>query len=253
MENSYSIPEGFRVYAIGDVHGHLSALHRMHNIIMEDMRGIDDVTAHIVYLGDYIDRGPDSASVIDYLLEQRDKDDGIYRSFLLGNHEHSMIRFMQDEDISQTAQWLRWGGVETSQSYGFEFRTFPPVSDDISEAREYLNTHVPEEHWMFLTEMPLAIEIGDYFFAHAGVDPKKPYDEQEIRDLTAIRQPFLSWYKEPEYKPFKKKVVHGHTISRDPVIRPHRIGVDTGLYQGGALTAAVLEGDSVRFLQVSGK
>ncbi|MCB1591971.1 MAG: serine/threonine protein phosphatase [Alphaproteobacteria bacterium] len=250
MNNQYSIPEGFRVYAVGDVHGYPDALERMHLLIKRDMESSPDLTYHIVYLGDFIDRGPDSAGVLDQLILLKERNDGIFRSFLLGNHEHAMIRFMNDPYIDETSSWLEWGGVETVQSYGYSFRTFPPVRDDIEDARDYLNSHVPEKHWDFLINMPMAIEIGGYFFSHAGVDPRKSFKSQDIWDLIAIRQPFLSWHEEVDYKPLSKKVVHGHTISKEPVIRPHRIGVDTGLYRGGPLTTAVLEGEDVRFLQV---
>lgn len=250
MNNRYAIPEGFRVYAIGDVHGHLETLERMHDQIERDMRAAPGLTAHIVYLGDYIDRGPHSAHIIDQIIALQGRDDGIYRSFLLGNHEHYMIRFMNEPDVADTAEWIQWGGVDTIQSYGYSFRTYPPVRDDLEDARDYLNSHVPEEHWNLLINMPMAIEIGGYFFAHAGVNPRKGFKDQELWDLIGIRQPFLSWHEEADYKPLSKKVVHGHSISKEPVIRPHRIGVDTGLFKGGPLTCAVLEGTDVRFLQV---
>ncbi len=250
MNNRYAIPEGVRVYAIGDVHGHLDVLERMHHEIANDLRRSADVTGHIVYLGDYIDRGPESADTVDTLLQLKKRDDGIFRSFLLGNHEHYLIRFLIDGDLSEAMDWMQWGGIETIQSYGYSFRTYPPVHDDLEEARDYMNTHVPEEHLNFLTQMPMALEIGGYFFAHAGVNPRKGFKDQDLWELIGIRQPFLSWHEEADYRPLPKKIVHGHTISKTPVIRPHRIGVDTGLFKGGPLTAAVLEGTYVRFLQV---
>lgn len=251
MNNRYVIPKGFRVYAIGDVHGHLDALERMHDLIARDMEHAEeDVTPHVVYLGDYIDRGPQSAETIERLSALSRLKDGVYRSFLLGNHEHYMIRFMNDPDLEETYEWLQWGGVETIQSYGYTFRTYPPVQDDIEDARDYMNTHVPEDHWNFLVNIPMAIEIGGYFFAHAGINPRKSLKSQDLWELIGIRQPFLSWHEEADYKPLSHKIVHGHSISREPVIRPHRIGVDTGLFKGGPLTAAVLEGADVRFLQV---
>ncbi|MCL4677261.1 MAG: metallophosphoesterase [Alphaproteobacteria bacterium] len=250
MNNRFTIPEGFRVYAIGDVHGHLETLERMHDEIERDMRFAHDLTAHIVYLGDYIDRGPHSAHILERLIELKAREDGVYRSFLLGNHEHYMIRFMNEPDLAETMEWLQWGGIETIQSYGYGFKTYPPVRDDLEEARDFLNSHVPESHWNFLINMPMALEIGGYFFAHAGVNPRKSLKEQDLWELIGIRQPFLSWHEEADYKPLPKKIVHGHSISKDPVIRPHRIGVDTGLFKGGPLTAAVLEATEVRFLQV---
>ena len=254
MSNRYAIPEGIRVYAIGDIHGYPKALERMHRKIAYDMAEAQDLgmTVHIVYLGDYIDRGPASDVVLDCLIEQKNRDDGVYRTFLLGNHEHYMIRFMNDPDYQKHIDWLGWGGLETIRSYGYDFATYPPVPDEIEQAREYMNTHVPEDHWGFLLNSPIALEIGDYFFAHAGVNPKKPLDQQEIWDLTGIRQPFISWHKDSEFRPLPKMIVHGHTVSKEPVIMPHRIGVDTGLYQGGALTAVALEGETIRFLQVEG-
>ena len=105
---------------------------------------------------------------------------------------------------------------------------------------------MPESHRSFLGSLAGAIEIGDYFFAHAGVDPKKPLAAQEFNDLAFIREPFLSWNK-----PLSKMIVHGHSIAPEPQILPHRIGIDTGVYQpGGKLSAGVFEGKTVRFLQV---
>lgn len=250
MNSRYAIPPGFRVYAIGDVHGHLRTLEQMHLAIAEDMQDAQHLQHHIVYLGDYIDRGPESAAVIDFLIERQNHNDGIFRSFLLGNHEHAMIRFMNEPDLIETSVWLKWGGVDTVRSYGYQFNSYPPVASDLERARDYLNTYVPAEHWEFLINLPIALEIGDYFFAHAGIDPLKKFSQQEIGDLTTIRQPFLSWHLDPAFKPLSKKIVHGHTVANDLAVYPHRIGVDTGLYAGGPLSAVVLEERNVRFLQV---
>lgn len=244
----YEIPEGLRVYAIGDVHGYLDLLRAMHDVISKDLLQDAPEAAHIVYLGDYVDRGPDSRGVIECLMERRDRGDGIEKTFIRGNHEDGMFQFMRDP---LNAAWLKWGGIETLASYGI----YPDRPDAITAGErerlsEALRQAMPEAHIAFLQSCVSAKVIGDYLFAHAGMDPLKPLDAQSHADFSRTRQPFLSWHKEPDYTPLEKRVVHGHTISIEPTERPHRVGVDTGAYEHGVLTAGVFEGGSVRFLQV---
>lgn len=241
INQKYFIPAGLRVYAIGDVHGYAGLLRAMHEAIARDLAEDSADEAHIVHLGDYVDRGPDSKGVIDVLMVARDLDDGVVRHFLRGNHEDGMFEFMDDP---LHAAWLKWGGVETLASYGIAF------DGDVERAAAALRASISGEHLAFYDGLALSHEIGDYFFAHAGVDPFKPFDAQTRKDLTRIRQPFLSWHKEADYVPLARRVVHGHTIAKEPIERPHRVGVDTGAYEHGVLTAAVLEGGDVRFLQV---
>ena len=245
----YKTPDNMRIYAIGDIHGHASLLDKMHQAISKDLLREAPEKAHIVYMGDYIDRGPDSKGVIDRLIERRDRGDGVPKTFLKGNHESGMYEFMQ---YPETAAWLNWGGIETLSSYDVRFE-YPEAitASEKEQAMQAMHLTIPEEHFEFIDNLELSLTLGDYMFAHAGVDPFKHIYEQTENDLTRIRQPFLSWHKDPLYKPLAKRIVHGHTISEEPIIRPHRIGVDTGAYESGVLTAAVLEGEDVRFLQVS--
>ncbi|MGH1397902.1 MAG: metallophosphoesterase [Alphaproteobacteria bacterium] len=248
--HNYQIPSGIRVYAIGDVHGHVDLLAQMHEAIFADIARDTPEWAVIVTLGDYVDRGPDSRGVIDFLMGQAARDDGVGRVFIRGNHEDGMFDFMREPFSSA---WLQWGGIETLRSYGVEFDVddyaaiLPREREDAAAA---LKAALPKAHVRFLEACVSSHVIGDYLFAHAGVDPLKPLAEQVHKDFSRSRQPFLSWYKEADYAPLEKRVVHGHTIGKEPIERPHRVGVDTGAYESGVLSAAVVEGGEIRFLQV---
>ena len=247
--HNYQIPDGLRVYAIGDVHGHLDLLKALQDKIVEDLLRDAPGEAHIVYLGDYVDRGPDSAGVIEFLMARRDRGDGIDKTFIRGNHEDGMFQFMTEP---LNAAWLKWGGVETLASYGIDVEDADALSaGEKEELSQELRRVIPAAHVDFMRACVSSVVIGDYVFAHAGVDPLKPLAEQTHGDFSRTRQPFLGWDKEPNYVPLEKRVVHGHTICAEPTLRPHRVGVDTGAYKHGVLTAAVLERGEVRFLQVS--
>ena len=243
----FAIPGGMRVYAIGDVHGHLLALRRMHDAISADLIETEYAgQVHMVYMGDYIDRGPDSKGVLNELVSRLGRKDGIQRTFLQGNHEAAMQDFLRAPESTGGMAWLQYGGVEAMKSYGLEFEGDLPIPSEYVVASKTLARVLPESHRSFFSALAGAIEIGDYFFAHAGVDPRKPLPAQEFHDLAFIREPFLSWNK-----PLAKMIVHGHSIAPEPQILPHRIGIDTGVYQpGGKLSAGIFEGNTVRFLQV---
>ncbi len=245
-----SVPSNLRVYAIGDIHGHADALHKMHEAISTDLLVAPPEHAHIVYLGDYIDRGPENDAVIDILIARQARGDGIPKTFLRGNHELALFEFMDHRPEGH--DWLKWGGLDTLRNYGIslEKREFTP--HEYALIAENFRALFPARHRTFLEELSLTHTIGDYLFTHAGVDPFKPLHAQTQKDFTAIREPFLSWHKHAEYKPLEKKVVHGHSVEKEPSNLPHRIGVDTGLYKTGILTAAVLQGNSVRYMQVGG-
>ena len=245
MEQKYSTPDNMRIYAIGDVHGYAVLLDKMHERIAADMDSGVPQDVHIVYLGDYIDRGPDSKGVIDRLIEERDCDDGIGRTFLKGNHEAAMLEFMDEPEANG---WLRWGGIEALVSYGIEFVDVTDISsDDKARAAMEMKEKVPASHIEFLNGLDLSVSFGGYFFTHGGVDPLKPFDAQSDWNLMFMREPFLSWHENMMYEPLEKKVVHGHTPALEPEDLPHRIGVDAEAYESGVLTAAVLEGEDVRF------
>jgi serine/threonine protein phosphatase 1 len=242
----YGIPKGLRVYAIGDIHGHLAQLDKLHEAISVDLLTMPPEEVHIVYLGDYIDRGPANRGVIERLIERKARGDGITKSFLKGNHESAVFEFMEDPVGSD---WLRYGGLDTLRDYGIFFEGGVPLPAEKERAAKKMCTAVPQEHFEFFSTLEVAVEIGDYLFVHAGVDPRKKFSEQTERDLTCIREPFLSWHLQDDFKPLEKKVVHGHSAYAAPENQPHRVSLDTGCFKGGKLTAGVFEGTSVRFLQ----
>lgn len=228
-------------YAVGDIHGRADLLARMFDRLEEEFRAIDPEPPLIVFLGDYIDRGPDSRAVIDLLLS--DRLGGFERRFLMGNHEASMLAFLRDPVAGKA--WLRHGGLETLSSY--DVRPLPSLgagNDDIRRAGERLNENLPTAHRRFLEALERYIVVGDYCFVHAGVDTAKKLEAQTDADLLWIRHKFLN-----DTRPAAHVIVHGHT----PVDAPHRdarrIGVDTGAYFSGVLTAARFYGVEVEFVQ----
>lgn len=244
---TFKIPPGLQVYAIGDIHGYRRILAQMHDAIVEDVAATKPAQVHVVYIGDYIDRGPDSAGVVADLAALAGVRDGWRRTFIKGNHEQAMLDFLTSDLNDAALLWFRWGGAHTLASYGVavdaEREAFLPA--EIERLRAGFRRAVPKAHAAFLEGLSDSVEIGDYFFTHAGVDPAVPLDRQKPAVMRVMRKPFLTWNK-----PLEKMIVHGHTISDDPEILPHRIGIDTGVYLGGGLTCAVLAGEMVRFLRV---
>lgn len=234
------LPDGVRVYAIGDVHGCLDLLEGLEAAILEDASAPGaPATAYVVGIGDYVDRGPDSRGVLERLTAPLPG--GLERILLCGNHDlwlrDFLVRRRCDDD------WIEHGGIATLASYGVEWRPRLPRPQRIVEAHGELLHAVPGEHRRLLAGLRLIWSIGDYVFCHAGVDPTRPMDQQRAEDLLWIREPFLSWRSSLE-----GVVVHGHTATPAPDIRPHRIGIDTGAVWTGCLTCLVLEGDGHRFL-----
>ena len=227
-----SLPSGHRVYAIGDVHGCLDRLRAIHDLIAEDLaaRPVDE--AVLVHVGDYVDRGPDSAGVV-ALLAAGAPVPNVLTVNLMGNHEHMMLAALATGETETTELWLANGGADTLQSWGV------PRS---AQPREW-PTYLPMPHLMFLRDLALRHEVGGYLFVHAGIRPGIPLDRQSRHDLMWIREPFLSWSEL-----FGPVVVHGHTPRQEPVVRPNRIGIDTGAVMGGVLTCVILEGDKLGFI-----
>ncbi len=250
MQKTYQTPENMRIYAIGDIHGYVDLLDRMHEAIMFDLVDGAPEHVHVVYLGDYIDRGPDSAAVIDRLIERRDRGDGVPKTFIMGNHEMALFEFMHDPEGHN---WLNYGGVQTLASYGITFENDTILPSEYVLAAEKMRRQIPAEHLEFMMGCEFSLVLGDYLFAHAGINPMKSIDDQTKSELTFIREPFLSWDRDPAFKPLSHKIVHGHTPSEAPENLPHRIGVDTGAYESGVLSCAVLEEADVRFLSVGDK
>ncbi len=233
-------PADSRIYAFGDIHGRADLLRRLHALVHDDAYRRQAPRNVAVYLGDYIDRGEDSSAVIDLLLDEPLP--GFETITLKGNHEDSLLRFLEDTAIGPA--WLLYGGRETLASYGV--RPPAPGADerDFERARQELRVRLPERHRRFFAGLKLSHEEGDYLFAHAGVRPGVPLDRQAEDDLLWIRDEFL--FSDAE---FGKIVVHGHTISERPDVQRNRIGIDTGAFASGRLTCLVLEGTDWAFLQ----
>lgn len=242
------VPAGLCVYAVGDVHGQRRELERLVALIAADaghMRAQSGLEAQVVFLGDYVDRGPDSSGVLDVLcgLQARfGADTGIACRFLAGNHEAAMLDFLKEPAAG--APWLSYGGAETLASYGVRASVGTTDAARCRALRDALEERLPDEHRRFLNGLePMAV-LGDYAFVHAGIRPGQPLDRQRPQDLLWIREPFLSWRKRHE-----KVIVHGHTVVDDPEFLHNRIGIDTGAYATGILTALVLHGSVQRVVQ----
>lgn len=233
-------PEGRRIYAVGDVHGRADLLEKLLKDIQNDALGGSFKDRPIlVFLGDYIDRGFQSKEVIDLLLSELVSPFETY--FLKGNHEAAMLQFLNEPAIGP--RWAEFGGAETLVSYGVRPPRMRTSLEEWAVASEELNRVLPQEHLDFLLGLQLSVRIGDYLFVHAGVRPGLDLDKQSEQDLLWIREEFLN-----DTRPLGAVVVHGHT----PAARPHkdsrRVGIDTGAYLSGRLTAARFEHDAVDFL-----
>ena len=234
-------PDGLLIYAIGDIHGRSDLLDELLEHIRLDAAASPALCSTLIFLGDYVDRGFASKSVIDTLVRLSD-DSARQVITLMGNHEEAMLRFLEDAELGPG--WAQHGGLETLLSYGV---TPPSSRADRSEwelARIALAEGMPASHHEFLKALTLSESIGDYIFVHAGIRPGIAFQHQEPHDLLWIRDEFL----EADLK-LKKTVVHGHTPSDAPSIGRSRIGVDTGAYATGVLTALRLEGEQRAFLQ----
>jgi serine/threonine protein phosphatase 1 len=230
------VPEGARIYAIGDIHGRADLLTEVMELIAADLQRQMPETAATVLLGDYVDRGPDSKGVLDVLAA--DQFPTVIMP-LMGNHEAMLLSFLADPG---TGLWAKNGGVETVHSYGVDARPFRG-GRALEETARALREAMPAEHVQFLRSLRISYSIGDYFFCHAGVRPGVPLEQQAEHDLLWIREAFLS-----NEKSYGKVVVHGHTPGMEPEIHPNRINIDTGAYVSGRLTCLVLEGSTQRFL-----
>jgi len=232
----HRVPDGLTVYAIGDIHGRLDLLEQVHRGIAKDpARG----RKLVVYLGDYVDRGPQSREVIELLLAP--SPEGWERVFLRGNHEQAMLDYLKDWQVAR--DWLNFGGKTTLQSYGLRV----PYAEDeatLVELQREVAAGVPMSHWAFMRLCGTSHAVGDYLFVHAGVRPGIPWDRQLPDDLMWIREVFLNSKAD-----HGKKVVHGHTIRDGVEFRPNRIGIDTGAFMSGVLTCLVLEGTDLRLIQ----
>ena len=238
--NAASVPPGERVYAIGDIHGRLDLLDRLLDMIAAYETAHPCAGTRLIFLGDYIDRGADSRGVIERLA--RGIPGGLTAHFLRGNHEAVMLRCL--EGPAMFANWAANGGLATLKSYGVNVVLGADAQTLLSQLREAL----PETHRAFLRGLKTTMEVGDYFFVHAGVRPGVPLASQAEEDCLFIRGKFLN-----HRGSFGKIVVHGHTPVSEPEILANRIGIDTGSFFSGRLTALRLEGTDRAFLTAEGE
>jgi serine/threonine protein phosphatase 1 len=240
VETTRRVPDGTRVYCVGDIHGRDDLLEWMAERVKADTedRSIDHVVT--VFLGDYVDRGFGSMRVLERLSRGEWPTPIVA---LAGNHEDFLTAFLDDATILDF--WRSQGALATLHSYKVDVG--PAMAGrDFAAAQAAFTARFPKHHRDFLETLKSSTTVGDYFFCHAGIRPGVPLDRQHRDDLLNIRDPFLS--SEIEHG---KLVVHGHTPSLAPEIRPNRIGIDTGAYATNQLTCLVLEKDERRFLYVS--
>lgn len=235
-------PEQTVVYAIGDIHGRLDLLERLTEQLAVETEAAraEGKNAVAVFLGDYIDRGPEAAGVIDHLIRFRDQAD-CETVFLRGNHEDVLLSLLDGREDS--ARWLEYGGVETLRSYGVSFRGAAP-NQPAERLRQTATNVIPAEHVAFLRATELSVKLGDYIFVHAGLRPDRLIEEQTDSDMMWFR------YYDDEPPIWSGVVVHGHSVNPRPIRGRARIGIDTGAYATDALTALRLEEERQEFLKV---
>lgn len=231
-----SVPERQRIYAIGDVHGCLAQLEVLLANIEDDARSTSG-DIHLIFVGDLIDRGPASAGVLRRL--RRGDLPATRTSFILGNHEEAFLDVY--DGTAPPFGWLKYGGLQTLESYGIPRAEVLQLG---SSLRDRMQQAVPPEDIHFMRGFEDVVRVGSYVFVHAGVRPGVRIDDQDPTDLRWIRDEFL-FDTEADHGAV---VVHGHTIVAEPEVQKNRIGIDTGCYRSGRLTAAVLEGDDCRFI-----
>ncbi|MEM6625322.1 MAG: metallophosphoesterase [Pseudomonadota bacterium] len=237
------VPDDVVVYAVGDIHGRAELLSLLLDQISEDIKtNAEEKRPLIVFLGDYIDRGYESKAVLDTLCYWNH--DAFEARFLKGNHEAAMLQFLSDPAFG--ADWKRYGGVETLVSYGVKPPRANADMEEWARVRDEFEALLPREHLNLLHLLELRATIGDYEFVHAGVHPDKDLDVQVEEDLLWIRKTFLK-----DNRRLERVIVHGHTPETSPYRDHRRVGVDTGAYLTGKLTAARFESNDVRFLSTS--
>ncbi len=233
-------PADTRIYVVGDIHGRVDLLSRLHSHIQDDVNLSMQNRHLIVYLGDYVDRGETSKTVIDLLLDE--PLEGFETIFLKGNHEQMMLGFMENTAVG--AMWLHNGGDATVYSYGVRMANPSSADHRYFEMQQALREKLPDRHLEFFRDLDLYHIEGGYLFVHAGVRPGIPIEKQTSEDLLWIRQEFIASQADHGHC-----VVHGHTIFSEPEIRPNRIGIDTGAFFSNVLSCLVLEGTERRFIQ----
>ena len=235
-----TLPKGQLLYALGDIHGRSDLLADLLTAIEADAAESGLARRTLVFLGDYVDRGPDSRGVVEMLISSLPQ--GFDAYFLKGNHEAMLFDFLRDP--SRLDPWLANGGDATLRSYGVDVDGLHRQRTAAETWREAFAATLPFGHRRFLEDLNLMVSFGDYLFVHAGVKPGVPLDAQDPDDLVWIRGEFLH-----SKETFGKMVVHGHTPVQAAEVCNNRIDIDTGAVFSGRLTALRLEGATRRFLQ----
>jgi serine/threonine protein phosphatase 1 len=228
-----------RAYAIGDVHGRLDLMLELLDRIEADTRARGPAKTYLIFLGDLVDRGPDSSGVIEHLATRPPT--FARNIFLHGNHEEYFLGALNGDE-TLVPSWLAYGGTECCESYGLT--TGWMLNATPADITERLGQVVPAHHARFLSQMADSFRFGDYLFVHAGIRPGVELDRQVAKDLRWIREGFLD-----DRSDHGVIVVHGHTIVDRPEEHPNRIAIDTGAYRSGTLTALAIEGAERWFLE----
>lgn len=228
------LPQGHRAYVVGDIHGCDAMLARLHGLVARDLAARPVARPVLIHLGDYVDRGPDSAGVVARLAGGPPVP-GLACVNLMGNHEQTMLDALAGQPAGIT-DWRLYGGQAALASWGID-----PASPPAGWA-----AGIPAGQLAFLRSLGLTHRLGGYLFVHAGIRPGVPLDRQDPDELLRIRGAFLNSERD-----HGMVVVHGHTPTEAPVVRHNRIGIDTGAVFGRALTCLVLEGESMGFLSVT--
>jgi serine/threonine protein phosphatase 1 len=231
-----------RVYAIGDIHGRLDLL----RLLIDRIAADDWTRGHVqrldlILLGDYVDRGPQSSEVLDFVIRLGRWWPNLH--CLMGNHEEVMQMALRGDDAALRF-FMRIGGQETARSYGLDIDKLSEMS--FSELRGWFDEAIPDDHVRFLSELKDTVVIGDYLFVHAGIRPEVPLEDQDAREMRWIREDFLT--SDLRHEHF---VIHGHSITEEIEEKDNRIGIDTGAYASGRLTAIGLQGTERWFLSTA--
>ena len=240
---SAQIPDGQLIYAIGDLHGMYGLAKAMVDHLLEDARQFSDAKPHLVVLGDYVDKGDQSDAVISLLIELSQRSD-ITTTFIKGNHEDALLTFLDNAEFGP--QWMAYGGGPTLQSYGVSPPGNRATGELWEEVAQKFKAVLPAEHVAFLQSLPTSWALGGYFFVHAGIRPGRSLENQEDGDLMWIRRQFLD-----DRRKLPAVIVHGHSPDLEAYCDHRRIGIDTGAYATGKLTAARLFGPDVALMSVT--
>lgn len=228
------------IFAVGDLHGRLDLFRRLLNQILD---AATTEKPELIFLGDYIDRGPQSRQLISLLLE-KPLQAFFKMHFLKGNHEATLLEFLENPMVGPS--WMQFGGTETLLSYGVRPPSFRGDEDGWADTARALRAALPQSHLEFFKNLELSLERGCYFFVHAGVDPEKKIEEQGEAEFLWIRERFLD-----DTKPLSRIIVHGHTPQHMPSTDYRRIGLDLGGYQSGRIAAARIKGENVSLITAS--